>query len=68
MELHLEKGAVLRGSTDYKDYFDFPEEVCKEKPEFSGRVLIYAWNEENISITGEGTIDGQGPEFFPQYR
>ena len=68
VELHLEKGAVLRGSTDYKDYFDFPEEVCKVRPEFSGRVLVYAWNEENISITGEGTIDGQGPEFFPQYK
>ena len=65
VELHLEKGAVLRGSVRHEDYFDFPAEVCAVRPESSGLVLIYAWDEEDIAITGEGTVDGRGPEFFP---
>ena len=65
VELHLEKGAVLRGSVKHEDYFDFPVDVCAVRPESSGLVLLYAWDEEDISITGEGMIDGQGPEFFP---
>ncbi len=66
VELHLEKGAVLRGSTRHKDYYEFPVELCAVRPESSGLVLIYAYDAEDISITGEGTIDGQGPEFFPK--
>ena len=65
VELHLEKGAVLRGSVRHEDYFDFPADVCAVRPESSGLVLIYAWDEEDIAITGEGTVDGRGPEFFP---
>ncbi|MBQ3806590.1 MAG: hypothetical protein II840_01390, partial [Kiritimatiellae bacterium] len=48
-----------------EDYFDVPAEVCAVRPESSGLVLIYAWDEEDIAITGEGTVDGRGPEFFP---
>jgi len=65
VELHLEKGAVLRGSTRHEDYYEFPAELCAVRPESSGLVLIYAHDAEDISITGEGTVDGQGPEFFP---
>ena len=65
VELHLEKGAVLRGSVKHEDYFEFPVEVCAVRPESSGLVLIYAWDEEDIAITGEGMVDGRGPEFFP---
>jgi len=64
VELHLEKGALLRGSTRSEDYFDFPEDVCSVRPERSGRVFIYAWDAENIAITGEGIVDGRGKEFF----
>ncbi len=65
VELHLEKGAVLRGSTRHEDYFEFPAELCAVRPESSGLVLLYAHDAENIAITGEGVIDGRGPEFFP---
>ena len=68
VELHLERGAVLRGGTRSEDYFEFPDEVCSVKPEGSNRVFIYAWDAENIAITGEGLIDGRGKEFFERTR
>ncbi|HCG20678.1 MAG TPA: hypothetical protein DER26_06755 [Verrucomicrobia bacterium] len=67
VELHLEKGAVLRGSTDRADYNAndaFPDNVWSEGEEWSGGHLVWAWCAENIAITGEGTIDGNGPAFF----
>lgn len=64
VELHLEKGARIIGGTKSEDYFSFPEEVCAIRPENSSRVFVYAWDEHDIAITGEGTIDGQGPLFF----
>ncbi len=63
VSIRLEKGAVLLGSTDLihypenlPDYSFFRKDVIK-------RALIYAENVENISIKGEGTIDGQGSAF-----
>ena len=68
VELHLEKGAMIRGGTRSEDYFEFPDSVCKVKPEKSARVFVYAWDAENIAITGEGLIDGRGKEFFDRFR
>lgn len=48
IELHLEPGAVLRGSTNH------PVSYTK------GRGIIVAKNVENIAVTGWGLIDGQG--------
>jgi polygalacturonase len=50
VNLYLERGAVLLGSTRIEDY----------KPD----ILIRGQNVENISITGFGTIDGQGDAFW----
>ncbi|MDR3062483.1 MAG: polygalacturonase, partial [Dysgonamonadaceae bacterium] len=51
--LNLEKGAVILGSRDIADYPD------------KGRrkALIFAENAENIAITGEGEINGNGDAF-----
>jgi len=46
VELHLEQGAFLLGSTRLEDY---------TRP-----ALLYAENARNIAITGPGTVDGQG--------
>ena len=48
--LHLENGAVLLGSTKIEDY----------RP----RNVIRAFNAQNICITGNGTINGQGHVFW----
>ena len=64
VELHLEKGAVLLGSDRSEDYYSFPVEICRIRPERSSKVLLYAFDAEDIAVTGEGTVDGQGPAFF----
>lgn len=64
VELHLEKDALLLGGDKSEDYDSFPEEVCSIKPEKSTKVLVYAYDAQNIALTGEGMIDGQGPKFF----
>ncbi len=52
--LHLEAGAVLKGSEDLADY-----------GQGRGRMpLIRATKAENIAITGRGTIDGSGTVFM----
>ena len=68
VELHLEKGAYLLGSSKSEDYFSFPEDVCRIRPEGSSKVLVYAYDAHDITITGEGTIDGQGPLFFDRAK
>lgn len=63
VELHLEKDAVLLGSTNPADYYkiampDLPE--TPKKDDLPQIAFLAAYKASNISITGEGTIDGQG--------
>lgn len=67
VELHLEKGARLVGSTNRADYNDddvFPGNPSSVAEEWSGAHLVYAYQAEDVAITGEGTIDGSGSSFF----
>lgn len=67
VELILEKGALLLGSRDIADY---PEnETCfvDAVGHTRGRAFIYAWQAEDIAITGEGIIDGRGGTFSTDY-
>lgn len=50
VELHVEKGGVLLGSTDPEQYYKIRR----------WKALIMADSAKDISITGEGEIDGQG--------
>ena len=59
VELHLEAGATLLGLADISAYekAHWVNENGKMSPHSA---LIYANFQENIAITGHGTIDGQG--------
>ena len=62
VELHLEEGAELLGSTSPFDYLQvegrqMAGDVLKDKTQLG---LIVAKDACHISITGKGTIDGQG--------
>lgn len=61
--LHIQKGAMLRGSRDQSDYKkiipDFPSFTANH-PDISNCSLIQAINAENIGIEGKGVIDGDG--------
>lgn len=57
--LHVDAGAVMLGSENPEDYSD-TENVWREQAATMIAPLIYAEDAENITITGRGTIDGQG--------
>jgi len=60
VSLNLQKGALILGSTELRDYPEnFPEYQFYRRGTIK-RSLIYAEKCENIAIKGEGTIDGQG--------
>ena len=67
VEFHLVKGAVLKGSDRQADYNAddaFPENFHSVGEEWSGGHLILGYKVENVAITGEGVIDGNGGAFF----
>lgn len=61
VELYLNPQAFLLGSTSPYDYPAFKKILVKNSPanEYIG-ALIEARDQHNISISGKGTIDGQG--------
>lgn len=59
--LHFEPGAELVASSQYEDYL--PGETLSVA-EQSNRALIYARNQHNISLTGQGRIDGNATAWF----
>ncbi|SFC45105.1 Pectate lyase superfamily protein [Zunongwangia mangrovi] len=62
--LHLDAGAILRFSDDFNDYLPFVEMRWEGTVMKNFSPLIYAYEVENIAITGRGTIDGQGRKWW----
>ena len=63
VDLHLETGATLYGSTDLKDYRKMKSDYVSLRTQTSTIQLIYADKVEDVSISGFGTIDGRGSAF-----
>ncbi len=61
--LRLEKGAALLGSPDMKDY---PEKTEFHAPGLQS--LVSATDASNVSITGDGVIDGAGETWWEAAR
>ncbi len=64
VNLHLQEGATLLGSTNLEDYPEIQSEMRHYYEKIVLRSLIYGENLSHISITGKGTIDGQGAAFI----
>ena len=64
--LHLDAGAYVRFSDTFDDYLPFVQSRYEGLMTRSFSPLIYAYEEENIAITGRGTLDGQGREWWYQ--
>ena len=61
VELHLEEGATLLGSTNPHDYQSVNVgRTADNRNDNASMALLMADGAEHISITGKGTIDGQG--------
>lgn len=54
VNLHLEQGAILEGSHDIEDYMTG----------FRRHGILYCFNQQQVSVTGQGVIDGQGTFFY----
>ena len=63
VNLHLQEGATLLGSTNLEDYPEIQSEMHHYYEKIVLRSLIYGENLSHVSITGKGTIDGQGAAF-----
>ena len=63
VNLHLEQGAVLYGSTDLKQYKPMKSSYVSLRTQTETVQLIYADSVENVVIDGFGTIDGRGRSF-----
>ena len=63
VNLHLEKGAVLFGSTDIKDYTPQRTSYVSLRTNTPTVQLIWADDVEDVTIDGEGVIDGRGNSF-----
>jgi polygalacturonase len=59
VDLHLEKGATLAFSQDPADYLPVVYTRWQGIELMNYSPFIYALDQENIGITGEGTLDGQ---------
>lgn len=59
VNFHLEKGAVIKFSTDPNDYLPLVLTRYEGIELMNYSPLIYAYGQENIAVTGEGILDGQ---------
>src|ERR1035438_1020295 len=58
----LEAGATLLGSTDLADYRH--QSGPPARGDANGKHLLFARDARNVTVTGAGTIDGQGRAFW----
>jgi len=63
IRLYLEPGAILLGSTNVEDYPLNKTRFPSGSDRYVARALIWGEDLNNLTITGRGTIDGQGSLF-----
>ena len=66
VELHLEAGACLTASSVPGDMIDFSKEFEDDNADtdWEGGCFLFACHEKNITVSGQGKIDGQGRQYF----
>lgn len=64
VNLYIAKDATVKFSTDPNDYLPLVHTRWEGMELMHLSPFIYAYQEKNIAITGEGTLDGQGKSFF----
>ena len=63
VNLHLEHGATLFGSTDLADYIPVKSNYLSLRTQTTTIQLIYGDDVDDVTISGTGTIDGRGRSF-----
>lgn len=65
VNLHLAAGSVVLFSQDFADYLPPVFTRWEGMELYNYSPLIYAKDCENVAVTGEGTLDGQGAAWWP---
>lgn len=68
VNLHLEQGGTILFGTNPKDYLPAVLVRWESTRCYNYSPLIYAYGQENIAITGAGTLDGQAQEFWGEWK
>lgn len=61
VHVYLQSGSILRGSTNLNDYEPF---FAGESYAHIHKGMLFTEDAENVTISGEGQIDGNGDNFF----
>lgn len=64
--LHVTEGAVLKGSDNIADYPKIPSRIEGQSIEYFA-ALVNAYGINGFTITGKGTIDGNGLKFWEAF-
>jgi polygalacturonase len=64
VNLHLVEGALLKFSTNPEDYLPVVYTRWEGVEMMGLKPLVYAYEEENIALTGKGILDGQASNEF----
>ena len=64
--LEIDKGATLIGSQRLEDYVQLPTRVAGIEMTWPA-ALVNVYKQTNVTITGEGTIDGNGKVWWDSY-
>jgi len=67
VELHLERGAVLLGSLDPRDW-PLVESRWEGETRLVHAALLHAQGRRGIAVTGGGLIDGRGDHWWRRFR
>ncbi len=68
INLHLEKGSKLLFGSEPKDYLPVVQTSWEGTRLYNYSPFIYAFQQENISLTGEGEIDGNASETWSKWK
>jgi len=66
VNLHVEKGGVLKGTVDPDDYPQVDTRWDGEEKVWTAALLNF-FDMSNVNLTGEGVIDGSGDEWMERY-
>lgn len=66
VELRLDKGVTLLGSQNLDDYPQIMTRVAGIEMKWPA-ALLNVLDQDNVALTGEGTVDGQGQPFWDKY-
>lgn len=64
VNLHVAEGAVVHFSTDKTDYLPVVRQRHEGVEAYNYSPMIYAYELDNVAITGGGTLDGHGEHWW----